>query len=94
MAKREDFLMMVQTDMLLYFNNRFESKKEGYNVWGLAEFSGMMGDAIRASYRIPEDLNCIEAAGDFVEFFLWQKMQGHDSVDCPSWFSELDNRHL
>ena len=94
MAKREDFLMMVQTDMLIHFQNRLDGLNKGFNVFGLAEYSGFMGDAIRASYRIPNNMNCVEAAGDFMQFFFWQHMEGQEKSDCPNWFANLDDRHL
>ena len=94
MSKRQDFLLMVQTDMLMHFQNRLSKLEDGFNVWGLAEFSGIMGDAIRASYRIPEAMTAVEAAGDFMQFFFWQKEEGQEETECPIWFAELDDRDL
>ena len=94
MPKREDFLMIVQTDMLMHFQNSLAQLEQGFNVYGLGQYSGSMGDAIRASYRIPNNMNCVEAAGEFMQFFFWQEMQGEENMECPSWFDNLDNQHL
>jgi len=94
MSKRDDFLLLVQTGFLMHFQNRCSKIENGFNVFGLGEYHGYMGDAVRASYRIPDTMNCVEASGDFMQFFLWQKEEGQEKISCPVWFSGLDNRHL
>jgi hypothetical protein len=94
MFKRDDFLMMVQTAMILHFKNRLSQLESGFNAFGLAEYHGSMGDAVRASYRIPKDMTSVKAAADFMQFFYWQHMDGQEEFSCPSWFYGLDDRHL
>ena len=85
---------MVQTDILMNFQNECAKSENHFNAFGLAKYSGFMGDAVRASYRIPDDMNCVEAAGEFMQFFFWQHDSGQEKMACPSWFAALDDRNL
>ena len=89
MSKREDFLMMVQTDTILHFNNQLFLSNKGFNVWDLAKYSGYMGDAILASDRIPDDMDSRDAAAEFMQFFYYQHMDSQDEMSCPNWLANL-----
>lgn len=74
--KRQDFLWMVQTFMLI------DEKDVGWR--------GSVGDAIAASYRIPDELDAREAALQFWGF-ISPEARGGEKRQCPPWLTMLSD---
>lgn len=71
--KRTDFLYIVQGIIL--------TRKD--NIIGV---SGVIGDAVAASYRIPKNMTARDAALDFCSLMI----EGFgDNTKVPSWMVEL-----
>lgn len=73
--KRQDFLWIVQTFML-----------RDTDVTG---WHGFVGDAVAASYRIPDHVTARDAALDFWGF-LNQRFGGEERK-CPTWLTALSD---
>ncbi|WP_227269365.1 hypothetical protein [Roseobacter weihaiensis] len=53
-------------------------------------WSGIAGDAIAASYRIPKELTAREAALKFCALFV-EGFSGDERPSVPNWLAELDD---
>lgn len=73
--KRNDFLWLVQMIMVNY--------REKITGW-----SGVAGDAIAASYRIPKTMSARDAARQFCAVFV-EGFAGDTLADCPGWMAQL-----
>lgn len=73
-TKRTDFLWLVQMFML-----------KDTSVFG---WSGVAGDALAASYRIPHSTTARDAALDFWAFHN-DEFRGDAEKLCPSWMRDL-----
>lgn len=73
--KRSDFLWIVQMIMINY--------REKITGW-----SGVSGDAVAASYRVPESMTAREAALQFCACFV-DGFNGERPAECPDWMTEL-----
>lgn len=89
MSKRENFLYLVQNDLMMRFHIA------GHQDPGV--YTGVLADAVRASYQIPDDVNSIDAAYVFMEKFYWgdnAEESAKERGEFPAWLSglgELDN---
>lgn len=75
--KRQDFLWIVQM-----IGSRY-----GDDVVG---WPGMVGDAVAASHRIPNDMTARDAALDFCAFVM-PGMRGGEERLCPRWLTFLSD---
>ncbi|MFN3314897.1 MAG: hypothetical protein ACK46Q_15750 [Hyphomonas sp.] len=73
--KRSDFLWIVQMIML-----RYEAKIVGW--------SGIAGDAVAASYKIPRDMSARDAALGFCAAMV-EGFSGAERDPAPSWMIAL-----
>ncbi|MER5173945.1 hypothetical protein [Thioclava kandeliae] len=75
MGKREDFLWIVQSIMIKHHDN-------------ITGWSNVVGDAVAASYCIPEDMTARKAASDFCS----AKVEGFaEDADVPVWMANLED---
>ncbi|WP_313435226.1 hypothetical protein [Novosphingobium sp.] len=72
--KRQDFLWLVQLWM--------QRERD------IAGWTATCGDAIAASYRIPEDMTARDAAWDFLSFNS-EAFRGESENKCPEWMRNL-----
>lgn len=95
MTKQEQFLFVVQTTVLANCTNlasmpdRAEKYRADISATGV-KFK--MAEALNASNRITDDMEAIEAAGDFCNFMLTNiRDQAEEAEEkpmrCPSWFA-------
>lgn len=91
MTKQQQFLYIVQSYIII---RRVEMLRDGdkFAQSQIETFaSTMMGvlfDATHASERIPDDLNALEAASDFCEYFLDNadyNTKSGSNKKLPSW---------
>lgn len=73
--KRQDFLWLVQMIML--------RQQDDIKGW-----AGYAGDAVAASYRIPNDMTARDAALQFGAFISPEFRGGRDQ-QCPHWMMNL-----
>lgn len=73
--KRSDFLWLVQMIMINY--------REKVTGW-----SGVAGDAVAASYRVPESVTARDAALHFCACFV-EGFNGDNPAECLGWMTEL-----
>ena len=76
--RRADFLWLVQMIM--------ESWSDQIDGW-----TGMSGEALAASYRIPSDLTIREAAFAFCGMYI-DGFAGEGTTEAPSWLHALKDR--
>ncbi len=75
--KRTDFLWIVQMIMMQY--------KDKIVGW-----SGVSGDAVAASHRIPNQMSAREAALSFCATFV-EGFSGEERAPVPNWCAALDD---
>jgi len=75
MEKRTDFLWIVQMIMLFH--------REKVIGW-----SGVAGDAVAASYKIPQGMTARDAALGFCACFV-EGFNGEKNAECPYWMANL-----
>lgn len=75
--KRHDFLWIVQMFM-----------QRDPDVIG---WRGFVGDAVAASYRIPQSMTARDAALDFWGFFSGEEGLAGGDKKCPHWMVALDD---
>jgi hypothetical protein len=90
MTKQEEFLYIVKMTALgnainLSTQGDEEITKYRHVISGTGFFN-LATDAIRCSKQIPESMCVVEAANEFVTFFIDnQKHMEESRVNCPSW---------
>ena len=92
MTKQEEFLWLVQTAIIVNAVRLSTEARPGREVTGIGLTGnwGAITDAIRASERIPDDMDADAAADDYVTYMLEnlrrEEMEalGHP-ISCPDW---------
>ncbi|KAB7661233.1 Uncharacterised protein [Plesiomonas shigelloides] len=90
MTKQEEFLYIVQMTAIGNAINLSTQGDDAINkyrhVISGTGFFNIAHDAIRCSKQIPEDMCVVDAANQFVTFFLDnQRDMEEDDATCPSW---------
>lgn len=75
--KRAEFLWLVQMIMIKHM--------DAINGW-----SGVSGDAVAASHRIPTDMTVRDAALAFCSVFV-EGFAGDERTRVPNWMAELND---
>lgn len=94
MTKQEEFLWIVQTAILanaVNLSTHDETKEKYLDVYSSTGVRIVMREAIRASGRIPADMDAADAADDFC---IWMFGNHQDALKAddpeasvPSWFA-------
>ena len=94
MTKQEEFLWIVQTAVLanaINLSSDVDTRKEYRHVYSSTGVRITMAEAIRASARIPDDMEAADAADDFC---LWcfdnhreAARRENPEANVPYWFA-------
>lgn len=88
-TKAQQFLTIVQTGLLANcINLKHEDMASDEKAMMSASFCmGLLGDAVRASERIPENMTVQKAACEFLGFMLPNLRE--EGATVPFWFANL-----
>jgi len=89
-TKQEQFLWIVQTCIMangINMSTQPEYADERRHQYSGVGAKNLMADAVRASLRIPNDLDATDAADDFCIFMVLGDRERRG--ECPEWFAAL-----
>ncbi|WP_339023395.1 hypothetical protein [Aeromonas salmonicida] len=89
MTKEQEFLYIVQMTAIgnaINLSTQGESVCDEYRttISGTGFFN-LAHDAIRCSKQIPPEMDAIEAANDFITYFLENQRESEEDPQCPYW---------
>jgi len=94
MTKQDQFLYIVQTAILangINLSSQADSEKYRHE-FSATGVLGMLNEAIRASERIPENMEAYDAAHEFCSHMLGHIQEAEEKasgkrLDVPYWFA-------